>query len=197
MFTAEEIEALVCTAAQLWASAGDPHDILSTRQKNLLARAHGLAHRGRPDDPAASGVPETAFVIAHQDPVPFALDEPAFARWLAADGDRIEGLLPGSHDAQPASDLAAFFDAAREADVLTEDPRLELLLDHDNSAGLPGFTLMLRNHGGSKENLALTTGFTELLFPDTRLSTAAAARFHLEHILEVANGVLHLITGRP
>ncbi|WP_216912262.1 hypothetical protein [Nocardia noduli] len=40
---------------------------------------------------------------------------------------------------------------------------------------------------------------TPLLFPDTDTgtSTAAAARFHLEHIIEAANGVLHLLTGRP
>ncbi|MFF0532821.1 hypothetical protein ACFYT3_31160 [Nocardia amikacinitolerans] len=83
--------------------------------------------------------------------------------------------------------MAALFDAAREADVLTEDPRLDVLLDHDNTAGLPGFTLMLRNHHGNQDNLALTTGFTELLFPATATSTAAAARYHLEHIIEVAN----------
>lgn len=68
-----------------------------------------------------SGAPETAFVIAHYGPAPFVLDEPAFRCWLAVDADRVEGLIPGSHDAQPASDLVALFDAAREADVLTED----------------------------------------------------------------------------
>ncbi|WP_216907635.1 hypothetical protein [Nocardia noduli] len=143
-----------------------------------------------------SGRPETAFVIAHHEPVPFAIDEPAFAGWLAVHADRVEGLLPGRHDLMPASDLVALFEAACEADVLTEDPRLELCLDHDNTAALPGFTLVLRNQDGSQEGLGLTTGFTELLFPEDEVSSAEAARFHLEHIVEVANGVLSLITGR-
>ncbi|MGY1947642.1 hypothetical protein [Nocardia asiatica] len=42
----------------------------------------------------------------------------------------------------------------------------------------------------------MTTGFTEILFPDSGFSTAAAIRFHLEHIVEIANGLLHLFTGR-
>ncbi|MGS2807772.1 MULTISPECIES: hypothetical protein [Nocardia] len=200
-FTASEAETLICTAAELWASTGDPHDILGKRQKQLLARAHELLTEDDPDDGEdpvagpASEKPATAFVIAHHDPVPFAIDEAAFELWLVVHADRVEGLLPGRHDRMPASDLVAFFNAAREADVLTEDPRLELCLDHDNTAGLPGFTLVLRNQHGNQDGLGLTTGFTELLFPDTDTSTAQAARFHLEHIIEVANGVLHLITG--
>ncbi|WP_280311161.1 hypothetical protein [Nocardia abscessus] len=74
---------------------------------------------------------------------------------------------------------------------------LELCLDHDNTTELPGFTLMLRNKHGSPDDLAVTTGFTELLFLDAGVSRAEAARFHLEHIIEVANGVLHLLTCRP
>ncbi|WP_216912963.1 hypothetical protein [Nocardia noduli] len=203
-FAPQEIESLLCTAAQLWDCAGDPHDILSARQKDLLNRAHELlTEDDEPDDTVtnattgARGASETAFVIAHHDPVRFAIDEPAFAGWLAVHADRVEGLLPGRHDAKPASDLLAFFDAAREADVLAEDPRLELCLDHDDTAALPGFTLVLRNQHGSHDGLGLTTGFTELLFPDADISTAEAARFHLEHIIEVANGILHLLTGRP
>ncbi|WP_043736925.1 hypothetical protein [Nocardia asiatica] len=95
-----------------------------------------------------------------------------------------------------ASDLVALLDAARNADVLTSDPRLEILVDHDNTPQLPGFTLMLRNYSGGQESGAVTTGITEILFPDSGLSTAAAIRFHLEHIVEIANGLLHLITGR-
>ncbi|WP_156371424.1 MULTISPECIES: hypothetical protein [Nocardia] len=201
-FTALETETLICTAAELWASTGDPHDILGKHQKQLLDRAHERLTDDDPDDgehPVAGPTgekPATAFVIAHHDPVPFAIDEPAFARWLAAHHDRVEGLLPGEHDTLPASDLVAFFDAAREAEVLTEDPRLELCLDHNDPPGLPGFTLMLRNQHGDQDGLGLTTGFTQMLFPDSGTSTAEAARFHLEHILEVANGVLSLLTGR-
>ncbi|WP_216916802.1 hypothetical protein [Nocardia noduli] len=197
MFSSEEVEALVCTAAELWAATSDPHDILSAYQKDLVTRAHELLTDDAPDDTAERGAPETAIVIAHHDPAPFAVDEPAFARWLAADHDRVEGLLPGRHDRMSASDLVVFFDAAREADAFTADPRLDLLLDPNDPPGLPGFTLMLRNHRGSHSELGVTTGFTELLFPDTEVSTGTGARFHLEHIIGVANSVLCLVTGRP
>ncbi|MET7772025.1 hypothetical protein [Nocardia sp. NPDC005366] len=202
-FTTEEAQTLLCTAAELWACTGDPHDILGEHQKALLARAHELLTAEDPvndEYPAAGpviGKPATAFVIAHHDPVPFAIDEPAFAGWLAVHADRVEGLVPGRHDTAPASDLVALFDAAREADVLTEDPRLELCVDHDDTAGLPGFTLVLRNQHGNQDRLGLTTGFTELLYPDAGICTAEAARFHLEHIIEAANSVLRLLTGRP
>ncbi|WP_063043931.1 hypothetical protein [Nocardia pseudovaccinii] len=197
MFTPEEVEALVCTAAQLWASTGDLHDILSTYQKDLLVRAHALLTDDDHDGTAASDSPETAFAIAHHDPAPFALDEPAFGRWIAAEGDQIAGNIASSHDEEPASDLVALVDAAHNAGVLTGDPRLELLIDHDNAPRHPGFTLLLRNHCGEQENVAVTTGFTELTYIDPALSTAAAARWHLEHVITVANSLLHQITGQP
>ena len=41
----------------------------------------------------------------------------------------------------------------------------------------------------------MTTGFTELLYADAELSIPEAARWHLEHVIAVANGLLYLITG--
>lgn len=38
-FDADEIECLVRTCAELWASAGDPHDDLSERQREMAQRA--------------------------------------------------------------------------------------------------------------------------------------------------------------
>ncbi|MGW4367007.1 hypothetical protein ACWEKT_15300 [Nocardia takedensis] len=192
LFSPAEIDCLARTAAELWARTGDPHDILSTRQKELLAAAHSLLTE---HDTAENDAPGTAFVITGHDPVPFAIDETAFARWLALHGDHVEALLPSRHDAQPASDLVALFEAACAADVLTEDPRLELLIDHHN-AGPAGFTLMLRNYRDEQDSVGLTLGFTEMLFTGPELSTAASARSHLEQILGVANDLLHLITGK-
>lgn len=45
-FTAEETECLIRTAAELYASAGDPDDVLSTYQRDLAQRAHELMSDG-------------------------------------------------------------------------------------------------------------------------------------------------------
>ncbi|MFR9753991.1 hypothetical protein ACL02S_23530 [Nocardia sp. 004] len=136
-----------------------------------------------------------AFVIVHGDPASFEVDEAAFERWIASNEDEVAGHIPGSHHEEPVSDLIALFDAARAADVITGDYRLELLIDAANAPRDPGFTLLLRNRNGEQENIAVTTGFTELIYADSALSTAQAARFHLEHVITVANGLLYLITG--
>ncbi|MGN2638816.1 hypothetical protein ACTD5D_22135 [Nocardia takedensis] len=195
LFTHTEIDALARLAAQLWARSGDPDDILSATEKDLLNRAHALLAGEDHSDATTDDAAESVFVISHHDPIPFAINENAFEMWLAVDGNHIEALLPSSHDAQPASDLVALFEAACAADVLIEDPRLELLIDHNN-VGLPGFTLMLRNFRGRHDDIALTSGYTALEFADAELSTAAEARTHLHQIINVANGLLDRITGR-
>ncbi|MGV9836647.1 hypothetical protein ACWDUL_21000 [Nocardia niigatensis] len=198
-FTADEIECLVRGYAELWATTGDPNDVLSAYQKEIVERA--LNHYRNEDQAAPAlleavpATPNAAFVVAHNDPIPFTVDEDAFKRWLAESEEDVMTWTPTSYSDEPASDLVALIDSAVASGVLIGDLRLTLLLDAWNTRKDPGFTLMLQNNAGDQENVAVTTGFTALCYADSALTTAEAARHHLDGVAEIANGLLHLIVG--
>lgn len=135
-----------------------------------------------------------AFVVAQHNPAWFTIGDDAFTRWVTENEEDVSVWIPTSYSDAPASDLVALVDNARDEGVLTGDPRLELLIDPYNTKPL-GFTLMLRHRTGSQENVALSTGFTEICYADSGLSTSDAARHYLDHIAEVANGLLYQIVG--
>ncbi|MGV9839146.1 hypothetical protein ACWDUL_33780 [Nocardia niigatensis] len=133
-----------------------------------------------------------AFVVAHNNPDPFAIDADALLAWIADDEPTVADCLPLDGDTS-ATDLARLVDAAYVSGALTGDPRLELIIDADNHHA--GYVLMLRDRT-QEDGPALTAGFTGLSVPDTELyaTTAAAARYCLGQVIDNAN---YLITSLP
>lgn len=194
-FTADEIECLVRTAAELWTATGDPNDDLSTRQKELAERAHTVqmsedAGEGARDTPTVGA----AFLISPNDLEPFTINEDAFESWTA-NADQWDHSLPRRCGEAPENDLANLILDAVDNFVLTGDPRLELQVNGDDDAyDSTGFYVLLHNTNAHPRLVGITTDRTELAYPaQESLSLADAARFHLEQVCSKANWLLSYI----
>lgn len=137
-----------------------------------------------------------AFVIGHHHPEGFGIDDTALARWVAAKGDDLEDDLPRRTAELPGSDLSNMVSDALDHSVITADPDIELTVHGDDDCYSCGFYVILHNRHGRQRRAGLTTGWTELAFPDDPPTLEAAARDFLEQVCSEANSLLHyVITG--
>lgn len=196
-FSTDDIETLLRTAAELWASHPD-HSDLSTRQSTLAERAHH--HFMHEWEPEPSLPDQAAFVIDFHDPVPYVLDDDAFNRWITAKGEKLEDDIPNiNNDDSPSATLARLVHDAIDHGVLTGPPLIELQINEDDDTYSTGYYIILHNRHGNQRFIGLTTGWTEIAVDwwDEDLSPADDARRHLQNICDTANRTLHRINPQP
>lgn len=130
-----------------------------------------------------------AFVVTVNGTVPrFGIDEEAFARWVAAEGDQLARCLPTAGDASPGLTVSELVYRALSAHVLVGDPDIELNI-HDHADGT-GFFVRLNNRSGRQILVGLARGRHEIRWPLNDLTHDESARFHLMEVCCIANALL-------
>ncbi|MGN2642305.1 hypothetical protein ACTD5D_40280 [Nocardia takedensis] len=137
-----------------------------------------------------------AFVVVHDNPTPFTIDEAAFARWISR-CEEWEGWLPERAAEAPGNDLSSLVHHARDHHVLIGDPRLALQVNGDDDIDTSGCYVLLHNTFGTQRLVGITSGWSELTFPEENTPFAEAARFHLEQVRDIANWLLCDIRTPP
>ncbi|WP_433717359.1 hypothetical protein ACQP2U_43365 (plasmid) [Nocardia sp. CA-084685] len=161
-------------------SGGDPLAV-------LLSALHTTA--------SAEADGRVVFVIDHNDPAPFVLDEPAFAAWVNAISEEdLFTLIPHPNNESPATDLSNLIRTAREHGALTGDPDLGLIVAADDHPAGAGFHIHLFNLHGTQRLTTITSTWTELSFPQPGTGLIGAARHHLRAVCAAANTVLSGLT---
>ncbi|SFQ31851.1 hypothetical protein [Amycolatopsis rubida] len=152
-----------------------------------LVYADGVHWNPVPLPPARTS---PAFVVAYDDPIPFAVDEAAFELWISR-SDEWEGRLPDRAAEAPGHDLSDLLYDALARNVLTGDPRVELQVIGDDDSDSAGYHVVLHNKHGDQRLVGITSGWSELDFPaDENKPLSDAARFHLDQVCTVANFLL-------
>ncbi|GAB7146075.1 hypothetical protein [Mycobacterium riyadhense] len=140
----------------------------------------------------APGVPYGApafAVTAHGTPVPFSIDEDAFAAWVADESDELPHQLPDPTDASPGSTLSELVYRALSAGVLVGDPGLELNIHgHADEAG---YFVRVNNLAGQQLSVGLTRGRHELHWPPKDLAPSEGAHHYLLEVCCNANTLLN------
>lgn len=121
-------------------------------------------------------------------PIAFRIDDDAFARWMATEGDELECNLPNPGDDCAGSALSDLVYRALSAGVLVGDPGIELNV-HGHADG-PGYLVRLNALAGRQRLVGLTRGRHELLWPPSPLNVSQGARRYLQEICDVANSLL-------
>jgi hypothetical protein len=127
-------------------------------------------------------------VTVHGSRMPFGIDDDAFARWVAAEGDELECNHPDPDDASPGSAVSDLVYRALSAGVLVGDPAIELNV-HSHADGA-GYFVRLNNHSGHQQLVGLTRGRHELNWPPNDLTTSEITRHYLQQICDIANTLL-------
>jgi hypothetical protein len=141
-------------------------------------------------DQRAGAIASPTFVVIHDNPVPFSVDEAAFEQWLAR-SEQWDFWLPDRTAEAPSRDLSGLVEDALEHQVLVGDPRLELQINGDDDSESTGYCVLLHNKHGSQRLVGITSGWSDLDFPvDKDTSLADAARFHLDEVRNRANWLL-------
>ena len=134
----------------------------------------------------ADGAP--AFVAnAHGACTRFYVDDDAFHRWVADDGDELGDKLPDPSDDGAGSVLSDLVYEALSVGVLVGDPSLELNVHGDGV----GYLVRLNNVTGRQQSVGLTRGRQELLWPLNELSPCDGTRGYLQQVCDVANSILN------
>lgn len=118
----------------------------------------------------------------------FGIDDEAFARWVATEGDQLACCLPAAGDTSPGLTLSELVYRALSAHVLVGDPDIELNI-HDHADGT-GFFVRLNNRGGRQSLVGLTRGRHEIRWPPNGLTPGESARYHLMEVCCIANALL-------
>lgn len=121
-------------------------------------------------------------------PIAFHIDDNAFGRWVAAEGDELKRRLPHPHDDSPSSTLSDLVYRALSAGVIVGGHGLELNV-HSHADGA-GYFLRLNNIAGPQRLVGLTRGRHELPWPPKDLTSSEKARYHLKEICCIANMLL-------
>ncbi|ATY17141.1 hypothetical protein CU254_41940 (plasmid) [Amycolatopsis sp. AA4] len=138
-----------------------------------------------------------AFVVAQDDPIPFAVDEAALTQWVSRPEDW-EGRLPDRAAEAPGDDLSVLVCDALAQHVLTGDPRIDLQVIGDDDSDSAGYRVVLHNKHGDQRLVGITSGWSELDFPaDENTALAEAARFHVDQVCTAANSVLAELETSP
>ncbi|MCV7339887.1 hypothetical protein MHAE_05432 [Mycobacterium haemophilum DSM 44634] len=122
-------------------------------------------------------------------PIAFRIDDDAFTRWMAAEGDGLERDLPNPADDCAGSALSDLVYRALSAGVLVGDPGIELNV-HGHTDGA-GYLVRLNAVAGHQRLVGLTRGRHELLWPPNDLSPSQDAYRYLQEICDVANSLLN------
>lgn len=137
-----------------------------------------------------------AFVVtAHGTPVPFSIDEAAFAAWVADESVELPHHLPDPADASPGSALSELVYGALSAGVLVGDPGLELNIHgHADEAG---YFMRVNNRAGQQLSVGLTRGRHELHWPPKDLTPSEGARHYLLEVCCNVNALLNDLLTAP
>ncbi|MCV7342085.1 hypothetical protein [Mycobacterium haemophilum] len=118
---------------------------------------------------------------------PFGIDDDAFDRWVAIEGDELGYKLYDLSDDCAGSVLSDLVYGALSAGALVGDPDIELNVHADGS----GYLVRLNNVTGRQQLVGLTNGRHELRWPPYGLTLSEETRFYLQEVCDIANALLN------
>lgn len=121
---------------------------------------------------------------------PFRVDDAAFDDWIDMHSDTLESEIPtpGTHPG-PAAALGALIEEAAAIGPLVGDRRVELqVIAADDEPG-PGYVLIVRPRG-CPQLPGVTSGWTDLTYPEAQDDPRDAVWRYLTTICEQANALL-------
>ena len=143
---------------------------------------------------------EARFTITYNGmPDRFEIDEQAFGRWVAQQGEDLGGIIPDWLDEAPGAAFAALVDEATETGVVRVPPGLTLCVYGDDEIDCSGFYDGLRNDGGGR--VGLTSGWNDLKHvlraaeKHASANPELVARECLDEVCAVADTILQVIDG--
>lgn len=136
----------------------------------------------------------TAAFTIHLHPVTrFAVDDHALGCWAETVGtaDLIAGYIPAPTSEDASRDLARLVWAAKDNNIITADPALELDIHPAGDDDGPGFYVTLHNTTAAPRLIGLTSGFQTLQLRQTATAIQQATEY-LNQVCQAANNILDL-----
>ena len=143
----------------------------------------------------ARGGPGGFVVTAAGRPERYRIDEAAFEKWCAGHGEDLDCEIPDLLVEYAGAALSRLAYSALEAEVIVGSPDLRLDVNGDDDSDGPGFYVLLHNADLRTQRIWLTSNWNEVGRTPEGIAAAEAARYYLDEICAIANGIIATMAG--